>query len=129
MHSLAAVRSLVSPPAHEQSLAGPPLDLLMLFGFLAAIFTLLLWFYRGQSRPALAAMAICLAAMAAYTFLQGAWPMGIVAAAWSVNAMLQCCRAKSPGTHNRIGTQGSESNPRLHHWNSESRIGRLFHMN
>src|SRR5207302_3068375 len=65
----------------------PQLDVVMLFGFLAAFITLVCWLRRRRSRSVYLALAACLAASAAYGFLQGAWPLGILEAAWSAAAV------------------------------------------
>jgi hypothetical protein len=74
--------------------APPELDWLMLFGFLAAYFTLVVGLYARQSRSGLAAFALCLAATAIYGFMQGAWPIGIVQAAWAVAVFGRSWRGK-----------------------------------
>ena len=59
------------------------MDCLMLFGFISTFLTLVFFIYQHQSRSALQMFAICLAAMAAYGLLQGAWGLGIIVATWS----------------------------------------------
>ena len=48
------------------------MDTLMLFGFLSTFLTFVFFIYRNESRASMIALAICLAATAAYGFLQGA---------------------------------------------------------
>jgi hypothetical protein len=80
----AAVR-VAALPSYRPSPEGPPLDVLMLFGFLAAFLTLVLWLHRyQQTKPKIFAFAGCLAMLSLYSFLAGAWPMGIVAMVWCV---------------------------------------------
>jgi hypothetical protein len=69
---------------HRAPVAPPPaLDVLMLSGFLLSILTLLIWMHPIQSRHRLLAFAAALVGLAVYGFLQGAWPLGVVAIAWS----------------------------------------------
>ena len=76
MHGFAAV-----PP--------PQLDVVMLFGFLISILTLLIWMHPVPSRLNTLAFAVSLAGLAVYGFLQGAWPLGIVAMIWSGAALMR----------------------------------------
>jgi hypothetical protein len=59
----------------------------MLFGFLSALFTLVFYLNRHQSKAIMAALAVCLVGTAIYGFLQGAWPLGLLQAAWSATAL------------------------------------------
>lgn len=71
----------------RDSLKGIRMDLLTLYG--AAAVTAMLVFYALERRSAhfvLAFVAACLAS-AAYGFLQGAWPFGVVESIWSVVAV------------------------------------------
>lgn len=77
-HVLSTVptRSLVSS-AHAP-VASPPLETLMLFGFLVALPTLFWKVYGPRTAVHHACAALCFAGIAAYAFLQGAWPVGLV---------------------------------------------------
>jgi hypothetical protein len=67
----------------SQTTNRPQLDRLMLFGFLAAVITLACCVEHRPTRSWRIAFAICTTSLAVYTFLQGAWPAGIVLIAWS----------------------------------------------
>jgi len=83
MRLLAISSSIAFTAASHRHAVPPELDRLMLFGFLAAFLTLVIGLYARQSRPGLAAFGACLAATALYGFMQGAWPIAIVQAAWA----------------------------------------------
>jgi hypothetical protein len=77
-----------APVMHRFAAAPPPqLDVLMLSGFLISIFTLLVWMHPVPSRLQALVFAASLAGLAVYGFLQGAWPIGIVAMVWSAAAL------------------------------------------
>lgn len=61
----------------------PPLDVVMLSGFFLSLLTLLIWMHPVESRLRTLVFAACLAGLAIYGFLQGAWPLGIVSIIWS----------------------------------------------
>jgi hypothetical protein len=86
MNALALVNSVSYAAAIASRPPAPPMDVLMVCGFLTAILTLLLWMHQGRSRAAAMWLAICLAAMAVFGFLSGAWPLGFIIAAWSASA-------------------------------------------
>jgi hypothetical protein len=54
------------------------MDALMLFGFLAAVFTLACYCSRSYSRSFDFGLGVGAAALAAYGFMQGAWPLGLM---------------------------------------------------
>ena len=84
----------------------PQLDALLLFGFMAAFFALACYPYRHHSRSMMLALAVFLAATAAYGFLQGAWPLGIIQAAWSAATFrnaFKTRRIRTPNRHQRPG--------------------------
>src|SRR5208282_3900158 len=75
----------------------PQFQTLMFFGFVAALMTLLCFIHQRQSRSAVLALAVCLAAMALYTFMQGAWPVGIVQVVWSAATFARWRRFRKTG--------------------------------
>jgi hypothetical protein len=125
MWPLATISSIAATSHPAAPFTPPALDVLMLVGFLGSILTLLFWMHQRQSRSRVAALAVCLAGMAIYGFLQGAWPLGIIECVWSVSAF-QRWRHKT--VVHKPNTRGlwvlAESRPRL--WDNESRISRMF---
>jgi hypothetical protein len=93
---LLAISNAISFVAASHQHAGPPqLDGLMLFGFFAAFLTLVVGLYARQSRLGLATFAVCLTATAVYGFMQGAWPIAIVQAAWAAVVFGRSLQAKN----------------------------------
>ncbi len=88
MWLLATTKTVVSAPPAE-------MDQLMLFGFLAAFATLVVGLHAKQSKPAQAALAVCLSATAAYCFMQGAWPIGIMQGIWAAAVLRHSLRGKT----------------------------------
>jgi hypothetical protein len=111
-HLPGVVHAVMSHPA---SAAAPLLDGVMLFGFVAGLFTLLCYKEQNCSKVAVLGLAIGSAAMAAFAFLKGVWPLGIVEIAAAI-ASLQKWRQQ-----NRKAVM-KYHNP----WQIESRINRLF---
>jgi hypothetical protein len=66
---------------HASASSAPPphVDLIALFGFLSAVVTLGCLPHWRSSRKMKLVFAACLAANAAYAFLSGAWPLGLLA--------------------------------------------------
>jgi hypothetical protein len=62
-------------------------DRLSLFGLFAVTAMLVCYACEDRSRAFVLAFAVACALASAYGFLQGAWPFGIVEAAWSVVAL------------------------------------------
>jgi hypothetical protein len=105
--------------------AEPQLDSLMLFGFLSAFLALVFYLNRHQSKATMAALAVCLAATAAYGFLQGAWPLGVMQTVWSAMALRQLFKPGSDRmASQRPRQQLAESMP--YSLENESRISRMF---
>lgn len=95
MGLLAISSSIVFPATSHQHAVAPEMDQLMVFGFFAAFLTLVVGLYARQSRPGLAAFGACLTATAVYGFMQGAWPIAIVQAAWAVAVFARSLQAKN----------------------------------
>ena len=125
MFTLATVVSVVpmlATPSHRlSSSAAPELNVLMLFGFMAAFFTFACWIYQRQSKSMALAFATGLAAMAAYGFLVGDWPLGLIVSVLSVSAFWRWQNEKCARDE---GTQRSlfRVNRYSDQWNLESRI-------
>jgi len=116
---LLAISNAVSFVAASHQHSGPPqLDGLMLFGFMAAFLTLVAGIYARQSRPGLAAFGACLTATAVYGFMQGAWPIAIVQAAWAAAVFTRSLQAK-----NTVRTTAPR---RRRLYTDESRMSRMF---
>ena len=105
--------------------AEPQLDSLMLFGFLSAFLTLVFYLNRHQSKAIMAALAVCLATAAAYGFLQGAWPLGVIETVWSAMTLRRLFMPRSERTASQQPRQGvTEAMPSP--FENESRISRMF---
>jgi hypothetical protein len=105
--------------------AAPQLDSLMLFGFLTAFLTLVFCLNRHQSKATMAALAVCLAATAAYGFLQGAWLLGVIQIVWSAMALRQLFKpASDRAASQRPRQQLNDVMPSS--LENESRISRMF---
>jgi fluoride ion exporter CrcB/FEX len=101
--------------ARSARIDAPQMDVLMVFGFLSAFATIVCFLYQRHARSFVLALAICLAAMSAYGFMAGAWPLGIVEMVWSVWALARW------RTANRFGRYAS-----YQYWDMESRMSRMF---
>jgi hypothetical protein len=80
------------------SIAGHPvaqMDAVMVLGFLSAFLTLAFFINRNETRAAMFALAVCLAGTAVYGFMQGAWPLGIIQALWSMVTFRQALAHRS----------------------------------
>ena len=117
-----ATRPGAGPPARPQP---PPLDAVMLLGFVAAFATVVCYLHRRRSRSVLLAMAVCLAAVAAYGFLQGAWPLGLLEAFWCGATMHQW-RESGRFVHTRRGSRHREISSWSNLSAKESHISRMF---
>jgi hypothetical protein len=113
---------------HRISAAPPPqIDVLMLSGFLISLLTLVVWMHPVCTRSRTLAFAACLLGLAIFGFLQGAWPLGVVAIVWSA-ATLQRWRQEKD-----IFTGVNEARRRIVfsqvHWESGSAKSRKFEWN
>jgi hypothetical protein len=125
MLSLATVNSIAATRHMAPLLTAPSIDALAVTGFLGSILTLLFWMHQRQSRSCVAGLSICLAVMAIYGFMQGAWPLGILESVWSVSAFQQWRRKKVlRGQTGKFFWLTRES--RRSTWHTESRISRMF---
>jgi hypothetical protein len=78
LHPIATAAAL-----HHLPTTPPQLDVLMLSGFLLSILTLVIWLHPVKSRLHSFVFATAIAGLALFGFMQGAWPLGIVAIVWS----------------------------------------------
>jgi hypothetical protein len=125
MISLAALNPVVVEVSHRVApIAAPPLDGVMLFGFLAAVLTLVCWLHRDQSSRAAGAFAVCLAAMAVYGFLQGAWPLGMILGVRAGDAFCRRGNGKAGRPNNKPRRLSARTSPQYRV--SESRMSRMF---
>jgi hypothetical protein len=124
MWMLATISSL----SHPATVVAPQMDVLMVFGFMGSIVTLLCWMHQAQSRTWVLSFAVCLAAMAVYAFLQGAWPLGIVESVWSVATVRKWWNKKRIGGRNE-GTFLRAVEVSSNRWVSEARMSRMFGSN
>ena len=111
--------------AREAQHEGPPLDGLLLLGFLSVFLTLVFYINQHHSRANMAALVLCLAATAVYGFLQGAWPLGIMQTAWCAMTIQRLFQppGKSKGYRQpRPLSVERITNP----MDSESRISQMF---
>jgi hypothetical protein len=72
--------------AAHHAVPAPPLDHVMLFGFLSVFAAGVCYLHRHDSRAAMLTFAASLAATGVYGFLEGAWPLGILETAWALGA-------------------------------------------
>jgi hypothetical protein len=96
------------------------MDTVMVFGFLTAFLTLVIWLHQGRSRLWTTSMAACLAGLAVYAFMAGAWPVGMVEIVWSAATLRRWRLARNGRLP--METRLSPQN----HWKSESRMSRMF---
>ena len=54
------------------------MNVVMVFGFCIAFVTAVFLLYRDEIKPRLPVLAVLFGACAAYGFLQGAWPLGLL---------------------------------------------------
>jgi len=82
----------------HNSIGGQPvvsqMDGVMLLGFLSAFFAMAFYLNRNETRGAMMALAVCLAGTALYGFMQGAWPLGLIQAGWSIVTFRQAFKWK-----------------------------------
>jgi len=116
-----------APALHRFQAAAPQADVLMMSGFFLSIFTLLVWMHPVRSKFRALVFAACLAGLATYGFLQGAWPLGIVATVWSASAFWRWHQKKE------LANPINEIRRRIIfsqvHLKSDSPIGRTFEWN
>jgi membrane protein implicated in regulation of membrane protease activity len=105
--------------AHFHAAPKPQLDVMMLFGFLVAIATLVCYIEQFRSRSYILAFALCSALLASFAFMKDAWPVGLVESVWSVAAVYRWWTAPASL---RTKRSRKRSNP----WQPESRITRMF---
>jgi hypothetical protein len=74
------------------------LSALSLFGFFAVGFTLLCYLMEERATAWILGFAGGCAMSAAYGFLQGAWPFGLVEIVWTLVALRRWWRAGRAGT-------------------------------
>jgi hypothetical protein len=125
MWSLAAMNSIAAMSHPTVSLTPPPMDVLMVSGFLGSILTLLFWMHQGESKSCVAALAVCLAGMAIFGFLQGAWPLAIMESVWSI-ATFRRWRKKEIVHKPNMRFLWLMTEPQPRKWESQSRISRMF---
>jgi hypothetical protein len=118
MRLLATTSSIAFTAASYRHAVPPEMDQLMVFGFFAAFLTLVVGLYARQSRLGLATFAACLTATAVYGFMQGAWPIAIVQAAWAAVVFGRSWRGKN------IVRSSVPLRPRI--YVDESRMSRMF---
>jgi hypothetical protein len=123
LHPIATAAALHRLPAAPV----PQLDVLMLSGFLLSILTLVIWLHPVKSRPRTFAFATAIAGLALFGFMQGAWPLGIVAIVWSAATLQRWHQG------NDIVVAVNEARQRLLfsqlHWENGSRNSRMFEWN
>ena len=93
----------------------PQLDRALLLGFLSAFAWMVCWHEQRVSRAFSGGLVVSSALLAAFGFIEpGAWPLGIVQAAWTVIAFRRCFKpmakrlnrpeASAPERANVLGT-------------------------
>jgi hypothetical protein len=94
------------------------------FGFAAAIATLICWAYERESTRFTPGLAAGLAALSTYAFMQGAWPVAIVAAVWSVSTVARWRRELF--VSRKKNRSGWLLAPATERWHLEPRMKRMF---
>jgi hypothetical protein len=115
MYWLAATRLVAMHPAPV-----PQMDVASVFGFVFAVFTLALFVHQRESRAVVLALAVCLAAMAVYAFLEQVWPLGLVVIAWSAATFHRWRTHQVKRSVFRFGTAPGGQ------WSAETRLSRMF---
>jgi hypothetical protein len=104
IHRLSAAAGFTA--AHH-AVPAPPLNTVMLFGFLSVVAAAVCYLYRHDSRAAMFTFAASLAATGVYGFLEGAWPLGILETMWALGA------ARKGLQGNRFATRSPSFLPNL----------------
>jgi len=73
-----------------------PVDAVTAFGIAALTFMMLMYALEGLGRGFILAFAVGCALSSAYGFVSGAWPFGVVEAAWTVIALRRWLAASQP---------------------------------
>jgi len=123
---MATLLSTISLIAAAQLSAPPRFQTLMFFGFITSVLTLLFFLHQRRYRRAVLALAICLAALSVYAFLQGAWPVGIVEVVWSAATFARWRRSAKTGRYLHLGTPLANA---FSPWTPRHRMSRLFDSN
>ena len=82
-HFAVAYYSAAARGTHAAAARHPSLDVVMLLGFLAVLFTLLCFLERRRSRVARFGLGLALLLTAVFGFAQGAWPLGLLHLGWA----------------------------------------------
>lgn len=110
---------LASGVPHGRLQPAPPMDVLAVFGFLTAFFTLCFALDQRKSRSLVLMTALGLAGLSAYAFLQGAWPLGIVNGVWSAATLGKWRRQRRTVVSTACVRAARK-------WASEARMTRMF---
>jgi hypothetical protein len=77
-------------------------DALTIFGLLAAAAMLLFYAFEDVSPWCIFGFAISCAAASVYGFLQGAWPFGVLEAAWTLVALKRWQKRRLLGAEPKV---------------------------
>jgi hypothetical protein len=116
----------IASPAPNVAPTAPHLDVVMLLGFMSALFTLVIWPYHKRSRGNRLTFATGLMALSVYSFLAGIWPMGFVAIAWTAATVREAFASKKPTDRPRLVALRRTVEFPAGHWDMESRLFRMF---
>jgi len=119
---------LVATAGSFHAVQPPQLDRMMLFGFLASFATLVCLTQQREHRAFRLSLAICLAAMAVYGFLQGAWALGLVVGVWSLATARRWRRQRQMFLGTFRAWQ-SDVAQQANAWANDSRVSRMFGRN
>ena len=100
IHGLSAAAWSVA--AHHVATMPPPLDTVMLFGFVSVFAAGVSYLHRNDSRIAMFTFAASLAASGIYGFLEGAWPLGLLETACALGAARNSLQGKLLASGRRI---------------------------
>jgi hypothetical protein len=104
--------------------AAPPMEKLMVCGFLLMVLTLLFYGYQKVGPVCVLGLGICLGGMAAYGFALGAWPVGILLTVLAAHTLVNWWREKRFGGW--VKRKFRRPRAPMPVWHNTSRITRLY---
>jgi hypothetical protein len=127
MISLATVSAMNTAMLNSPSMNAPALDGWMLGEFLMAFVTMVVWLHVGNSRSCLLWLAICIAGLAPFAFVAGAWPLGLLVCGWSGTTFRRWL-ANERGSAASLAARIAMVIPD-DRWESQSRFAKHFTLN
>ncbi len=113
--------------------AGPEFDGRLAFGFLSTFLSIVLYFYRLESRSSMRLFAFSLAAVATDGLIAHSWSQALIAGAWSVTAFMESAEwTRTKASYSPVLIPRRLFSPAVYaggspaRMSSESRISRMF---